>query len=152
MPAALPRTTKTLSIGAATLAYEIAGSGPPADAARREWQIQQQLQTAQGMLGSAQHEPSRSHADHSLLPFYLANGERIFEHASAVAEVAESGLSSELLRRLESHLRAIGTAITNATDALGAAIDGAEPPASGRDGLEAVRAAQAVKRLTPNRL
>jgi uncharacterized membrane protein YccC len=112
---------------AGTLDGLIAGSGPPADAARRETQIQQRLQAAQGLLGSAQHEPSRAPAGHSLLPLYLANGERIFEHASAVAEVAEGGLSAEPLRLLASHLRAVGAAITHATDALGVAIAGVDP-------------------------
>ena len=140
------RATGTYVAG--TLDGLIAGSGPPADAARRETQIRQQLQAAQGMLGNAQHEPSRSRADHGLLPFYLANGERIFEHASAVAEVAGSGLSAEPLRLLESHLRAVGAAITTATDALGAAIDGVDP----RTALDTARAGASTLTDMANKL
>ena len=59
----------------------------------------------------------------------------------------------QIMERLRGWQWSLGNAQeADVRDWIAAAVAGSEAPASGRDGLEAVRAAQIVKRLAPEQL
>jgi uncharacterized membrane protein YccC len=85
-----------------------------------EARIAARLLAAQGLLPAARQEPLTG-AAHDVMPFYLSDAERIFEHASLVCEVAHSTVPRDAVQHLAHQL----TALATAADRMGAALSDA---------------------------
>lgn len=98
------------SLLSGTLRDLAAGHSPPTPDVDTPARIAQQLAAAQALLPAARGEPLHAPV-REMLPFYVANAERIFESASHAAEVVSIQLPDAALHPLAPHLTAVAGGI-----------------------------------------